>query len=76
MLPHVVCGRRVLDEREEGGKALQTICRATNVLIGSTFDRTLVGFYFHTITDDSMIKVGIESHVFCIIAIKALVAEL
>lgn len=58
MLPHVVCGRRVLDERKEGGKALQTKCCATNVLIGSTSDRTLVDFYFHIMTDDSVIKVG------------------
>lgn len=39
MLPHVVCGRRVLDKREEEGKTLQTL---TYVSICSTLDRDLM----------------------------------
>lgn len=42
MLPHVVCGRRVLDRREEEGETLQTTVCVRHVLICSTLDRDLM----------------------------------
>lgn len=45
MLPHVVCGRRVLDEREEGGETTFRLCVVSQTLpsTGSTLRPTSAG---------------------------------